>query len=1063
MAKKLLKDFGEEIYGARKDFYKLLSDSNLNLSALQNEFAEISLGNSKAFSIEDYKAIFTLKNTWALPTVAELQDLYEKGVPAPKLYFLYIMLKGGLRKESSNVNLLKKNLTDYGKLVLKRSALFYVGLVSFLKQVIQDSLFEDNVHFDFDFLSTSIKSFVVQLHSLAMELHLFSEVEMRMSMLSQLDLLFNECFNSVFSSFIVRQNRLFSYENLKFFCNLYDFPKYLPNAFESGLILSELEGNKLYVFSKSAVDYLSYNVTPVLHALSHSGSVTLQDLPADFIQGVRAVQKRVRSGIYCFFVYTYPDKEAFTADKANGFPVFQKLLKFHIELTQYYQTTHDTVLSNTDEDIRDLVRLSSREIDKLPYELRYHVLQEKKKMQKKALTDSLNYMEGSVEQAIYKHISKAYQIPHLAHVTRTGALYRMEPAKDEQILNEFKFRGGQYGNWQNQSERQACLNYFYDALLDLSLAMNLSCDAIGLQDLTGEGLGIAFGSRGHSRAAAHFEPGQFVINLTKYAGAGCFAHEYGHALSNALYRYMLQGFNCNFSSAEAVYHELSFCLRNRQVSTLSFISLLKNFKFLALSDNSSALKPTLTLLDKNFTRENLKKFKLFVALWNFIAVAYFEYSDLSPVALNELAFLESGNTDELTVLRACLEKLKDCGTLYLPEKCSRTKFDKDSVLLDKALNKRSYYSDGDEKFARLFESCIESILPYKSTYLVSGTNVVLSADAMSGCGYVYRDKVVHLYPMGDTRKVIISEFQKFMAVYKEVFGFTGFSHTVIDPNESQKSLYLYEYLSKDTVAQKKFEEFINSDLYRNISHLISQEDDKPLELSANLVKTVAFILGDTTDLSPKDIKAVSEGNFDDVPFLKNIDKDTLATLMSSKSQFDETYSKSDTPDISAEPKNESTDEAEGEPMAEPTVDVEVVSEDKPTTEPKADVELVPEDKSKAEPKSEISAGATFKQNIDSYLSLFSPDSKLMVYLKSGASVDFTAEKILISARDGSFTESIFEHFLNVLNIPVDVLDQAKIEAQVISKYQVLGVVCGSQIYYISTNEFFFTLSMLQAK
>ena len=47
-------------------------------------------------------------------------------------------------------------------------------------------------------------------------------------------------------------------------------------------------------------------------------------------------------------------------------------------------------------------------------------------------------------------------------------------------------------------------------------------------------LALAFGSRGKGRALAHYEPGRHVINLTKMSGAGCLAHEWGHALDRYL-------------------------------------------------------------------------------------------------------------------------------------------------------------------------------------------------------------------------------------------------------------------------------------------------------------------------------------------------------------------------------------------------------------------------------------------------------------------------------------------------------------------------------------------------
>jgi hypothetical protein len=48
-------------------------------------------------------------------------------------------------------------------------------------------------------------------------------------------------------------------------------------------------------------------------------------------------------------------------------------------------------------------------------------------------------------------------------------------------------------------------------------------------------LGVAFGARGHGGALAHYEPLTKAINLTRNAGAGSLAHEWGHFLDNVLH------------------------------------------------------------------------------------------------------------------------------------------------------------------------------------------------------------------------------------------------------------------------------------------------------------------------------------------------------------------------------------------------------------------------------------------------------------------------------------------------------------------------------------------------
>ncbi len=86
------------------------------------------------------------------------------------------------------------------------------------------------------------------------------------------------------------------------------------------------------------------------------------------------------------------------------------------------------------------------------------------------------------------------------------------------------------------------------ALFDLYHVLEITPKNLGL----GKRISVAFGARGRGSALAHFEPGTFAINLTRYSrpspvkhrpkgfdraslltasgGVGCFAHEYGHAL-----------------------------------------------------------------------------------------------------------------------------------------------------------------------------------------------------------------------------------------------------------------------------------------------------------------------------------------------------------------------------------------------------------------------------------------------------------------------------------------------------------------------------------------------------
>lgn len=127
--------------------------------------------------------------------------------------------------------------------------------------------------------------------------------------------------------------------------------------------------------------------------------------------------------------------------------------------------------------------------------------------------------------------------PQLEHIERIGTEHR-ERNKDidtDDILECFKLRGGQFGEWLNEKDKQANMNMSFDAFRDLAVALDIPYEDISLKRSSQEkaaSLAIAYGARGHSRALAHYEPVQNVINLTKMKGAGSLAHEWGHALDS---------------------------------------------------------------------------------------------------------------------------------------------------------------------------------------------------------------------------------------------------------------------------------------------------------------------------------------------------------------------------------------------------------------------------------------------------------------------------------------------------------------------------------------------------
>lgn len=92
------------------------------------------------------------------------------------------------------------------------------------------------------------------------------------------------------------------------------------------------------------------------------------------------------------------------------------------------------------------------------------------------------------------------------------------------VIKKYSLKGFEYGNWVSNNDRNDRLSATLESCEDLAVI-------IGSKNIGFDGtVGIAFGARGQSKFAAHFEPWSFMINLTRERGFGCLAHEYGHAL-----------------------------------------------------------------------------------------------------------------------------------------------------------------------------------------------------------------------------------------------------------------------------------------------------------------------------------------------------------------------------------------------------------------------------------------------------------------------------------------------------------------------------------------------------
>lgn len=99
-------------------------------------------------------------------------------------------------------------------------------------------------------------------------------------------------------------------------------------------------------------------------------------------------------------------------------------------------------------------------------------------------------------------------------------------------VEHFGLYGIEFGNWMNQQDRADFMFATLVTLSDMASVLNVPQKKMGLR----QKLQLAFGARGNGGfAAAFYHPSFYLINLTKTAGAGTFAHEFGHALDEHLH------------------------------------------------------------------------------------------------------------------------------------------------------------------------------------------------------------------------------------------------------------------------------------------------------------------------------------------------------------------------------------------------------------------------------------------------------------------------------------------------------------------------------------------------
>ena len=423
--------------------------------------------------------------------------------------------------------------------------------------------------------------------------------------------------------------------------------------------------------------------------------------------------------------------------------------------------------------------------------------------------------------------------PQIQKVERINANNKnATKATGDDILNNFGFKGGEFGNWVKQSERQQFLNYAQDAFTDLAAALDITPDSLGQQGA----MSIAFGARGQglTGAVAHFEPGKKVINMTRLKGAGSLAHEYGHSIDNYLSReggYDADGMVTQNSRNP----KLSDNMKNaiKEVTDAMKYNVSTNQEEI---DKKNAiyekhrienLEYNLRYIDKVFRGEakNLRRIKgkyedvpikvtekqksdykkIRNTLIDGKVTGDIDYKLNSQTLKTEKTYPEPINTLQKMYKEVVGRKLDD-DTVYslyrqgkqarqVTEVKSESGYSKSALELDKATGRTSaYFSRIDEMWARAFESYISDKLKakgIKDTYLVHSVNNNEYA-------------LFNPFPAGEERKNINKAFDNLIQTMKDEGLFTSSGTPQNIDNDTGIRYMKKNKVSKQSLA-KQFE------------------------------------------------------------------------------------------------------------------------------------------------------------------------------------------------------------------------------------------------------------------
>lgn len=363
---------------------------------------------------------------------------------------------------------------------------------------------------------------------------------------------------------------------------------------------------------------------------------------------------------------------------------------------------------------------------------------------------------------------KSFKPKQLKSVERIGAGENSKDVTGKKMLEAFGFRGGEFGNWLNENDRQYSLDYGYDAFCDLALALGIERRDISL----GNRLSIAFGSRGSGNALAHYEPLREVINLTKMKGAGSLAHEWGHAFDNLINKALGdKGFMSDGSLKLNNMKEFIYDMKWREATEEEIAEKVKKNTERALKSLKSNIKNVLP--DYKIKTENVQKRDALIdkiadyALHNEMDYTYI-LNDANGIAcldeLNDFAKEVTGHVISAENRKMLWHSVNNLHISGIPMEKNKveTDFYKNSKKFDSNCSKteNGYWQSNVEMFARAFACYVEDKLAeqgIRNDYLCGHADSALLVDLTT-------EEIIKAYPEGEERKTLNKRFD---AIFNE--------------------------------------------------------------------------------------------------------------------------------------------------------------------------------------------------------------------------------------------------------------------------------------------------------